>query len=62
MGMQDFKTEEARSTRINVLWVYVYRFLMIEYLLEIHKLCKITIYFRNCKAIYIIIGINKPAP
>ena len=22
MEMQDFKTEEARSTRINVLWVY----------------------------------------
>ena len=22
MGLQDFKTEEARSTRINVLWVY----------------------------------------
>ena len=23
MGMQDFKTEKARSTRINVLWVYI---------------------------------------
>ena len=22
MGLQDFKTEEARSTRINVLWMY----------------------------------------
>ena len=25
MGMQDFKTERARSTRINVLWVYTFR-------------------------------------
>ena len=28
--MQDFKTEEARFTRINVLWVYYYYIRLID--------------------------------